>query len=128
MLETRTSLAVFIFPIISLICRNVFYYVRIFFFFFLWNCGKFCFSIFEYGFAAVFGPVSNSAVCECGAALSGSENTVTAAVSAPNLSREQAASLPSQNCHYRLRSNYMASFIPQTALHCVWLGFQFGGG
>ena len=73
--------------------------------------------MFSHGHATVFGALSDLAIFHSVSSLSGSENTVTAAVSAPNLSREQAASLPSQNWHCRLGSNYMASFPPLTAVY-----------
>lgn len=53
--------------------------------------------IFRHGHAAVYGALSDLAISESVVSLSGTENTVTAAVSAPKLSREQGASLPSQN-------------------------------
>lgn len=65
--------------------------------------------MFMHGYAAVNGALSDLAISERVVSLSGTENTVTAAVSATNLSREEAASLPSQNGHDRLGSNYIAS-------------------
>lgn len=59
--------------------------------------GLISFFLFKQRRAAVCGARSDLANSGSVVSLSGNENTVTAAVSAPNLSREQTASLPSQN-------------------------------
>lgn len=46
---------------------------------------------------SLYGALSDLAISGSVVSLSGTDNTVTAAVSAPNLSRERTASLPSQN-------------------------------
>ena len=84
--------------------------------------GDLIFLIFTHGHAAVLGTLSDLAIFESVVSLSGSENVVTAAVSAPNLSREKAASLPGQNLHYRLGSNYITSLLRSCNSHSTRIG------